>query len=897
MTGPGRLPAPARWALACLPADWRESVEGDLEEERRRRAARGRPMSAARLTTAVIVVATRLALARATTTPRLGPRAGRTRIMRGFGHDLRHALRRLRDQPGYAVIAALTLAIGIGANTAVFTLAHWLLLRDVPGIEAPSRLVSMGFGGQSGARAPVSFVTIEALRAGMPALDGLAGYSSFDLHVGTTAAEAARVEAEVVTGNYFSVLGHPVGLGRGFGADDERAGAPARAVVSDRLARRLFGAAASALDRTLAVNGHPFTVTGVARPGFHGASRLGGADLWVPIGQHRAALPMYRGDALTDPGVDPFFGMIGRLAPGASVELAGQQADAVRASLAAATPDRRPADWTYLVRPGIEWRPWVRSRLSDTVTFLTGAVSLLLLLTCANLATLVLARAQGRRQETATRLALGASRWRVARLLMAESLVLAVAASAIAVGVAAVAGRVLEGTSLVPGAPPIARVPVAWPVLGFALAVAVVVALLATVVPALRGSRLDLRAGLDQAGRSLAAGRTRAARLLTAAQVAVSIALLVGAALLVRSMAGRLAIPTGFDPASVLSFSVEPGLQGYGPRQEAFYRDLLAGVRAVPGVRAAGLSWLGLYSNGAADTRFTVEGAPGDEPISAASNMVSPGFFGALGLPFVAGRDFEAREFQRSDATGDGVLILTESLARRAFGSAEAAIGRHVVMAYPEGRVRTVVGVVGDTRQRQIVTDTGEMVFEPFGQTFPAGFASVVVALAAPLDRVLPGVRQVVDGLDPDLPIYDVARLDDAIRRRFSGELLVMRLTLVFAGLATMLAAVGLYGVLARSIADRRREFGIRTALGATPGGLVSLVVREAAGVVVTGAVIGVPLCWMLAGYVRSRLFGVTVLDPWSAAAATLVLVAVALVAALPAARRAAGLDPAAVLR
>jgi predicted permease len=538
----------------------------------------------------------------------------------------------------------------------------------------------------------------------------------------------------------------------------------------------------------------------------------------------------------------------------------------------------------------------VRTRLTETVTVLAGAVLLLLALACANAATLMLARSQGLRVDVATRLALGASRWRVARLFLSESVVLCLAAAAAALVMAALTSRLLEGTTLQPGLPPLGRAGLDWQVFGFAFAIAVGVSALAGMLPAIRGSRVDLRAGLAEAGRSHSADRRRTARVLTAAQVALSVTLLLGAALLVRSMQSRLSIPTGFDASSVVSFSVEPGIQGYGPRQEPFYRDLLDRVRALPGVRAAGLSWLRLYGLGAANTEFRVESDAAAAPVSSPSNMVSPGFFVALGLDFVEGRDFAADEFQRPDAAGGGVAILTESLARRTFGPGRA-VGQRIVMAYPKGRVRTIVGVVSDTRQRRLVGDTGEMFFEPFGQSFPAGSASVVLGLSAPVDAVLPAVRQAVRTLDADLPIYDVSLLDDSIRKQFADDLLVMRFTAVLAGLATLLAAVGLYGVLARLVTGRRREFAVRTALGATPATLSGLVAREASVVVVTGLACGVPLSWWLARLIESRLFGVTRLDPWSAAAAVGVMVLVALVSTLPAARRAARLDPADVLR
>jgi hypothetical protein len=312
-------------------------------------------------------------------------------------------------------------------------------------------------------------------------------------------------------------------------------------------------------------------------------------------------------------------------------------------------------------------------------------------------------------------------------------------------------------------------------------------------------------------------------------------------------------------------------------------------------VRSAGLAWLRPYSQGAADTAFKRSGGDGGE-ISAPSNMISSGYFAALGLSIVAGRDFTDEEFQRPDAGGGGVVILTESLARRAFPDG-VAVGRQIVMSHPEGRLRTVVGVVRDTKQRQVLRDSGDMYFEPFGQTFPSGWASLVVGLDAPADLVADRLRSMVREIDGTLPVYDVTPLDTAIRQQFADDMLVMRLTLTFAALATIVAAVGLYGVLARSLAERRREFGIRTALGAAPARLARHLTREAATMLAAGLAIGLPASVWLARFVDSRIFGISRLDPLAYAAATLLLAAVMLVASVPAARRAAKLDPADVLR
>jgi len=891
---PGRL---ERWLIQRLvPAEWRESVAGDLEEERARRLAQRRRAGLAWSLAAITIVGARLLLERRR--PSIRPHiTHRTSTMDSIVADLRHAARGLASQRGYAVAAVLTLALGIGANAAVFSLANWLILRPLPGVARPNELVAIGFG-VSRSRGPLSVPDFTALAAGTPALAGLAGYQRFDLHIARPDGAAQRIVTDVVTGSYFDVLGSPLLAGRGFTADEgANPGAAPVAVISHRFWTQELGGARDAIGQSILVNSHPFTIVGIAARGFHGASLSGGAEMWLPIAQHALALPMYPKTMMTSRRSTVLFGLVGRLGPGQSPEVVMAQAEAVRASIAAENPtDRRFAQWRFDVQTGVESRPWVRERIGQAMGTLAGIVGLLLILTCANVGNLMLARATGRRGEIATRLALGASRFRVARLLLAESLLLSLLAGAGAIGLAWIAGAALEGTVVLQGLPPLDRAELDWRVLGYALSISTLVAIASAIAPAFSTARVNVTLALREAGRSQSASRQRVRRVLTVAQIAVAVAVLVGASLLARSVHARLSIDTGFDPSSVLAFSIEPGLQGYGPRQEALYRDLLARVREIPGVRNAGMAWLQPFSQGAADTSLRAESAAPDAWLSAETNMVSPGYFDAIGLRFVDGRDFSEAEFQRSDAKGGGVVILTHTLARRLFDDAPA-VGRTVVMQYPENRVRTVVGVVADTRQRRITTDPPEMMFEPFGQSFPSGYASVLVGLSGSADAVIPAIRTAVSQLDPTLPIYDVFTLDEAVRKRFADDLLLMRLTILSAVLATVVAAVGLYGVLVRGVSERRREFGVRAALGATPRAMAALVTGEAARLLVAGVLFGVAASWWLSRFVESRLFGVSRFDAVSFAAAVTLAGVILLATSIPAARRAARVDPADMLR
>jgi predicted permease len=759
-------------------------------------------------------------------------------------------------------------------------------------------MVTIGFGAKDGFRGPIAVADFEVLAASTPGLVDLAGYQTFPAHVAAEGAAPRRVDAEVVSGHYFDVLGMSLAAGRSFtSAEGTDASLPPVAVISDRIWQRDFAAAHDVIGRALIVNRQPVTIVGVAARGFRGASLSGSSDVWMPVAQHRIIAPTYPASLMTSRRIGLFFGLVGRLAPGASITTVAAQTESVRAQLSAANPaDSRMNKWRFDVTAGVESHPWQRARLSESIAFLTGIAALLLVLTAANVGNLMVARAIARRGEIATRLALGASRFAVARLLLTESLLLSVSACAAAVALAWAVAGALEGTVVLQGLAPLDRAEMDWRVLGYAMLISTGVAIVAGVFPALSSARVDVNAALREAGRSQTANRQRLRRVLTVAQVAVSLTLLVGTALLVRSMVARLVINPGFDASKVLTFSVQPGLQGYGERPTPFYRDLLDRVRQVPGVRAAAVAWLRPSFQGVgSDTDFHAEGAPSTSELASDLNFVSPDFFSAVGLPLIDGREFSAAEFRSRAGEGD-VVIMTESLAQRTFGGAPA-VGRRIVMSGDKGPAMTVVGVVRDTKQRRLTATSSDMLFEPFHEDSKFGWGSVIVGIAAPQEAVLPRLRQTMAALDPTLPMYDVMRVDEAIRGEFADDYLVMRLTMAFAMLATLVAAVGLYGVLARGVSERRREFGIRVALGASPSAVAGLVTREALYVLIGGVGLGVGASLWLARYLDSRLFGITHLDAVSFAAAIGIIVIVMLASAAPAGRRAARVNAAEVIK
>jgi putative ABC transport system permease protein len=890
----------SRLALRLIPADWRTSVAGDLEEERARRRARGQSAGTWWASAALIRVAVDLRTER-----------GRRRLVRrpvnggaSMGDvlitELRHACRTLVKQPGWSAVTLATLTIGIGANTALFSLANWLMLRPVPGVTGAGRLVTMRLETAGGAVFPLSLPTMRALTA-VPALAATAAAEPTPLHIGFAGgAPPRRMDAEVVTGNFFDVLGQRLSLGRGFTADE--AGDPAAAdvaVLSDDLWHAAFGGARDVLGTRISVNAHPFTIVGVAAPGFRGAGRTARAELWLPIAAYRHVLPGYPADLLTNTRIGVFLTMFGRLAPGASPEDVIAQTEVARARLTAGDDSVNGvlSRGRLTAAAGLDAFAWERTGLENAFAVLGLVVALLLVLTCANAGNLVLAHTLERHGELAARQALGASRARIALHVFADVVVLCATAGMASLGLTWGLARAAQGALIVRNLPSLDRVGLDWRVFGFAFAASTAVALAVAAVAVWYGGRVDLAAWLTQSGRGRAGSRRRVRQALSAIQVAVSLALLTCALLLTRSMLARHAVPLGFDTRDVLAFSVEPGLQGYSPAREAtFFRTLVDRVRAVPGVRDAGLAWIEPFRSIGGGTGLRPEGAPQSREVTPDFNAVSPGFFQALGIRLIAGRDFRASETYHADEHGGGVVIVNASLASALFGTTDV-VGRRVTMSYPAGRIREIVGVVADTRTRRVTAPPMPIEYEPFGESFLSGWGTVHVRLAAPPAEVVPRVRQVVSALDPQLPVYDVETLDEAVTRYLGEDRTLTRVTMTMAVLATLLSAFGLYGVLGRGVAERRREFGIRAALGARPAAVVGLIMREAVVVAGVGAVAGLCGTYWLAGVIRSRLFGVTAFDPASLGLALGLVAVVTLAASLAPARRASAIDPAAELR
>jgi predicted permease len=810
----------------------------------------------------------------------------------------REAWRGLLLQPGYTALVAATLAIGIGVSTVMFAVADWLLLRPIAGVQDPGRLVTVWASIPQGL-SPIPEAERADLEAQSPSFQGLAGYWRTPIHVLAPAArEATRLQAQLVSGGYFTLLGPRVVLrGRGFTEDEGRdPGQAAVAVISDRMWRQDFAADPSALGRSFVVNRQPVTVIGIATSGFHGIQRTDDVDVWMPVAAHRIVVPIRQGNLVSDRRATLYYALVGRLRPGTSAHAAQEELAIVRQRLSDADPTykrlqdiRLVADPAYSASP----LPLVRARLTGSLAILFTAAVLLLLLTCANAGGLMLTRALARHRDVAVRLALGATRGMILRQCLVESLLLSAAGTALALLTAAWALAFLQGTVIYPSLPPLGDVRIDRRIFGFAMGVAALVAVAASVLPAIVASRNDVRA-LDMSPRATTGRPHRfARRTLAVTQTALSLVLLLGAVLLLRSLAELRRLDPGFDFRPLVAFSVDPGLQGYGaPERDVFYRELMARVRETPGVELATITFWRPFFAAMQLPVLRPADRPEAEGVRAENNSVGGDYFGTLGIPLVDGKEFVESDFLMPSG---GRIIVNESLARQLFGTTLAA-GRQVLI---EGRKMPaeIAAVAADVRSRILREPPPLQMYTPFRRTDPSSSANVIVRTSSPSDVLMPQLRNAVHTLDATAPVVDMLTLSDAIDQHLAEPVLLGRLSGVFAFFATLLSGLGIYGLFGRMVVERRPEFAIRLALGATPGRVLRLVVSDALRLSLLAVALGMGAAYWVVPLLRERLFGVSPLDGLSFALAGTGIVAVALAAALLPARRAARVDPLAVLR
>jgi predicted permease len=818
--------------------------------------------------------------------------------METIWQDARYGLRMLKRSPGFTAIAVLILALGIGANTAIFSVVNALALRPLP-VERPGELVAIYSSDASGADyGTTSYPDFLDWRSQNRSFEDLAAWAEIPLSL-AAGSENKRVVGQIVSGNYFDLLGVRAALGRTFAADEDRSpGTHAVVVVSDALWRGHFGKDVGLLGRNITLNGHPFTVIGVAPPEFSGISIGAPPLVWVPMMMARVARPRSF-DLLGHRGAR-WMSVFGRLKAGAHLESARGELSGVAKALSETYPRLNSGYDGVAMFPISQARMWPgRQQLAfDFLAMLMSVTGLVLLIACANVATLLLARAASRQKETAIRLSLGATRGRLLRLLLTESAMLSAAAGMAGCFLAMwltdllFALRPPEFRILEVNLAPDLRV------FGFALALCLFTAILFGLAPAWQVTRPAIATTLKEEtpGGGMRSGLRNA---LVVAQVALSLVLLIAAGLFLRSLDNAREIAIGFEPDNVLLASVDLRLHNYQPvRGNQFYADLLERVRALPGVEAASLTEsvpLSQFGWSRRTVHAVGREIPKGEETELAISAIAPDFFRTMRIPVLRGREFTAQD----GPDAPRVVIVNETLASR-FWPRQDPLGNELRYGVPQEPGQeppmTVVGVVGNAKYRALGESPRPFYYVPVAQEFE-GVMSLVVRARDGAVALAPAIRKHVQTLDPSLPIFNVGSLREAIGSAYFLAETLATLLGIFGGLAVALASVGLYGVMSWAVTQRTRELGIRMALGAPHAHLWWLVIGKGMRLVGVGLLLGAAGALGATRVLANLLYGVSPTDTITFAAMALLLALAALAACSVPARRAARVDPIVALR
>ncbi|MFI5077101.1 MAG: ABC transporter permease [Vicinamibacteria bacterium] len=833
--------------------------------------------------------------------------------------DLRLAARSLARAPLFTVVAIVSIALGIGANTAVFTLLDQVALRPLP-IRSPDELVQIhaqgeeSYGGSMGNGTELSWPMFRDFQDKAAGFAGIVGRVSTSMHVGLQGS-SERVEGEMVSGNFFEVLGVGAALGRVFTpADDRTPGGHPLAVLGYDFWRRRFLGRADVVGQPVSINGQPFTVIGVAAPGFYGLELGVSSDVYVPVTMQPQLGPAW---LKIDERRFRWVQVYARLQPGASAERAQAglqplfsailQSEAKEPGFERASSETRKqflASRIHVVEAR-HGQARLQRQLAPSLTILMAVAAGVLLIACANVANLLIARGAARERELALRRALGAGRGRLAWLLVAEALVLAALGSVFGLFLATWgAGMLVDvfSTSDVP--PPVTTSP-DLRIVAFTTAIAILTALVSGLAPALRAASGGVSAALKAAGGGVVREQPRLRKSLVVVQVALSFLMLATAGLFVRSLDNLLRVHPGFVTSQVTSFAIDLERSGYtDARSQQFARALVERLQALPGVDASGLAFFGILEGGGWGMDFTVEGfspKPG-ESANSMVNGVSPGYFEALRAPIVRGRAFGPRDARTPPKGEEGwpyrTAIVNETFVKRYFGGRDP-IGRHVGFGSDPATPMPmqIVGVVADAKYTAIREGPRAQIFVPAFENRDVAEPTFYLRSALPPATIIRAVRQTVASMDPALPVFNVATLEQRVAGSLRTERLVAGLSAAFATLATLLALVGLYGVMSYTVTRRSREIGIRMALGARAAGVAGQVVREAALLIACGLLLAIVPAWWLKGFIGTELYGIKPADPLTLALAASGLVGVGLLAAGLPARRAARVDPMTALR
>jgi predicted permease len=806
--------------------------------------------------------------------------------------DVRYGFRMMLKSRGLTIVAVMSLALGIGANTAIFTFVDKLLLRTLP-VEQPEQLVTIAsFGGKN---TSFSYPLYKDFRDRNEVFSGLLAYSSapFSLSEG---GQTERITGALVSGNYFDVLGVKAALGRAFLPDEDAAPSTHPvAVLSYGLWQRRFNSDPAIIDKTISLNGVMFTVVGVAPAEFTGVVRGSSPEIYAPMMMQSEAMPSWS-NALTSRNMS-WLEMMGRLKPGISREQ-GQASLAVTAEQIAQAGEEKNINGEMVVGDGSKGQDYRVREVSKPLIMLMGFVALVLLIACANVANLLIARAGARRKEIAIRLAVGAGRGRLVRQLLTESVMLSVAGG--------VAGLVIARwlTNLLLAFQPPNSISLDdgldLRVLGFSLLLSLLTGIVFGLAPALQTSRPDLVSALkdETPGVVRGAGRFSLRSLLVVAQVALSLMVLIGAGLCVRSLQKLIAIDAGFDPAKVMVMSLDLALNGYKEAQgQQFYSDAVERIAALPGVEAVSLAAVVPLGGSSMRRSVQIEGyasQPGEPPLNFDMNIIGLNYFQTMGMPLVQGRDFNAQDREGAPK----VVIINETVARR-FWPDQNAVGKQIDFAGIAGRPNQfieIVGVVKDSKYRSLIESPTSTMFLPLAQNYRVNMALHVRAANEPKGMIA-AVRREVQMMDANLPVYNIKTLAEQKSSSLYTSRMVATLLTFFGLLALLLAAVGIYGVMAYSVNRRTREIGIRMALGAQRTDVLRLVLGEGLILVAAGLAVGLGVTFFATRIMASLLYGVSATDTATFVIISLILAGVALGACFVPARRATKVDPMVALR
>jgi predicted permease len=829
-----------------------------------------------------------------------------------LGRDIRFGFRTLRRNPSFSLVAVATLALGIGANTAMFSLLNQVVLRLLP-VQRPEQLVIVtergNHYGNSIGDNDVSYPMYEDLRDHNQVFSGMFCRFPASVTMGL-GNRSEHVSAELVSGSYFPVLGVRSALGRTITPDDHRIpDANPVAMLSYSFWQSHFNSDRTIVGKTIVLNGDVMTVIGVAQPGFDGVELGSAASIFVPIMMKAEMTPYW--DGIKDRRRRlSWVTAYGRLRPGIDAQQAQASLQPLLHSILemeVLEPDFRKYsadDRAQFLRNHVELVPGsdssLREQMQKPLWVLVGLTGAVLLLACANLANLLLARATARQREMAVRLAIGASRARVVRQLLVESLLLSVAGAALGLTLAFAADRILLAIYMPAGEAAdsgISAVP-DLRVLAFALCVMLLTGVLFGILPALQSSRTEIAPTLKDTAGAVIGGNMLVRKLLAGMQVALSLILLVGAGLFVRTLRNLEKAGPGFPADHLLSFTVDPSLSGYADdRTRAFDMKLPAALEAIPGVESAGLSSVPILQGSAWQNPVVAEGSAmkpvEDQPLL---DQASPNLFATLGLPILEGRDFTLQ-----DSGKNGHAIVNETFAREYFPGRNP-IGLHIGFADFELPAQSkpdieVIGVIRDAKFRNL----REVVQPQAYLSYLEGshFRGVTVYVRTRLDprQLINPVRNAMQRFDPNVPVVDLRTMDEQIGESLRTERLVASLSAVFGGLATLLAVIGLYGVMTYAVMRRTREMGIRMALGALRRDVVGMVMREVLLLIGAGLIAGGALALALTNLVRSQLFGLEPRDPLTLVASALALIVAAGLAGLIPALRASRVNPTTALR